>query len=97
LLSSQRLFDWLTSGDVPLDESGVLKVSQTSYDYTRPYWDQIVATVAGRHAPLTDLSGYAKKSAANGDTRSGLRSRLRIAAPGPTRQPTSSQRLHPQL
>ena len=33
------LFDWLSSGDVPLDESGELKVSQTSYDYTRPYWD----------------------------------------------------------
>ena len=31
------LFDWLSSGDVPLDESGVLKVSQTSYDYIRPY------------------------------------------------------------
>ena len=29
------LFDWLTSGDVPLDESGEVKVSQTSYDYTR--------------------------------------------------------------
>jgi hypothetical protein len=28
---------------------------------------------------LTDLSGYAKKSTANGDTRSGLRLRLRIA------------------
>ena len=43
------LFDWLTSGDVPLDESGEVKVSQTSYDYTRPYWDQIGATVVGRH------------------------------------------------
>jgi hypothetical protein len=31
---------------------------------------------------LTDLSGYAKKSTANGDTRSGLRLRLRIAVPG---------------
>jgi hypothetical protein len=30
------LFDWLSSGDVPLDESGLVKVSQTSYDYTRP-------------------------------------------------------------
>jgi hypothetical protein len=30
------LFDWLTSGDVPLDESGALTVSQPSYDYTRP-------------------------------------------------------------
>jgi len=33
------LFDWLLNGDVPLDETGVVKVSQTSYDYTRPYWD----------------------------------------------------------
>jgi hypothetical protein len=43
------LFDWLSSGDVPLDESGELKVSQPSYDYTRPYWDQIGVTIAGRH------------------------------------------------
>ena len=43
------LFDWLLSGDVPLDESGVLKVSQTSYNYIRPYWDQIGTTIAGRH------------------------------------------------
>ena len=49
------LFDWLLSGDVPLDESGELKVSQTSYDYTRPYWDQIGATVVGRHVfDMTD-------------------------------------------
>ena len=32
------LFDWLLSGDVPLDESGALKVSQPSDDYTRAYW-----------------------------------------------------------
>lgn len=43
------LFDWLTSGDVPLDESGFLKVSQVSYDHTRSYWDQIGVTIAGRH------------------------------------------------
>lgn len=43
------LFDWYFNGDVPLDESGVLKVSQTSYDYIRPYWDQIGVTIAGRH------------------------------------------------
>ena len=42
------LFDWLSSGDVPLDESGELKVSQTSYDYTRAYWDQIGTTIVGR-------------------------------------------------
>ena len=29
------LFDWLSSGDVPLDETGQVKVSQASYDYTR--------------------------------------------------------------
>jgi dihydrofolate reductase len=43
------LFDWLLTGDVPLDESGVVKVSQASYDYTRSYWDGIGATVVGRH------------------------------------------------
>lgn len=49
------LFDWLTSGNVPLDESGVLQVSQASYDYTRPYWDQVGVTIAGRHVfDLTD-------------------------------------------
>src|SRR5262245_17983182 len=49
------LFEWLVSGDVPLDESGVLKVSQASYDHTRPYWDQVGATVAGRHVfDMTD-------------------------------------------
>lgn len=49
------LFDWLTSGDVPLDDSGALTVSQASYDYTRPYWDRIGVTVVGRHVfDLTD-------------------------------------------
>jgi dihydrofolate reductase len=49
------LFDWLTGGDVPLDDSGVLKVSQTSYDHTRPYWDGIGVTIAGRHVfDMTD-------------------------------------------
>lgn len=49
------LFDWLTSGDVPLDESGALKVSQASYDHTRTYWDQIGVTIVGRRVfDLTD-------------------------------------------
>lgn len=49
------LFDWLFSGDVPLDESGELTVSQASYDYTRPYWDRIGVTIVGRHVfDLTD-------------------------------------------
>ncbi|WP_410872968.1 dihydrofolate reductase family protein [Nocardia sp. A7] len=43
------LFEWLSSGDVLLDDSGFLKVSQTSYDYIRPYWDQIGVTITGRH------------------------------------------------
>jgi len=49
------LFDWLVSGDVPLDDSGEVKVSQTSYDYVWPYWDEIGATVVGRHVfDITD-------------------------------------------
>jgi len=49
------LFDWLTSGDVPLDETGQLKVSQASYDHTRAYWSEIGVTIAGRHVfDLTD-------------------------------------------
>ena len=49
------LFEWLLGGDVPLDESGLLKVSQVSFDHTRPYWDSIGATVVGRHVfDLTD-------------------------------------------
>lgn len=49
------LFDWLLSGDVPLDDGGELKVSQASYDYIRPYWDLIGATIVGRHVfDLTD-------------------------------------------
>ncbi len=49
------LFEWLVSGDVSLDDSGVLKVSQTSYDHIRPYWDRIGVTIAGRHVfDITD-------------------------------------------
>ena len=49
------LFDWLSSGDVPLDATGEAKVSQASYEYTRPYWDQIGVTMVGRHVfDLTD-------------------------------------------
>ena len=49
------LFEWLVSGDVPLDGGGVLKVSQASYDHIRPYWDEIAVTIAGRHVfDITD-------------------------------------------
>ena len=49
------LFEWLVSCDVPLDDSGVRKVSQASHDHIRPYWDQVGVTIAGRHAfDITD-------------------------------------------
>jgi dihydrofolate reductase len=49
------LFDWLSGGDVALDDSGLVKVSQTSYDHTRPYWDRVGVTICGRHVfDLTD-------------------------------------------
>jgi dihydrofolate reductase len=49
------LFEWLASGDVPLDGSGELHVSQESYDHTRAYWDQIGVTLVGRHVfDMTD-------------------------------------------
>jgi dihydrofolate reductase len=49
------LFDWMSSGDVPLDESGQVTVSQASYEHTRAYWDEIGVTVVGRRVfDLTD-------------------------------------------
>ncbi|GAA0806922.1 dihydrofolate reductase family protein [Spirilliplanes yamanashiensis] len=49
------LFEWLVSGDVPLDADGGVRVSQTSYDYVRPYWDRIGVTICGRRVfDLTD-------------------------------------------
>jgi dihydrofolate reductase len=49
------LFDWMTSGDVALDDAGHVKVSQASHDETRAYWDALGATVVGRH--VFDLTG----------------------------------------
>ena len=35
--------------------AALTKVSQTSYDYIRPYWDQIGVTIVGRHVfDITD-------------------------------------------
>lgn len=49
------LFEWLVGGEVALDDSGVLKVSQASYAYIRPYWDEVAVTIAGRHVfDITD-------------------------------------------
>ncbi len=49
------LFEWLTTGDVALDDSGYLNVSRASFDHIRPYWDQVAVTIAGRHVfDITD-------------------------------------------
>jgi dihydrofolate reductase len=49
------LFDWLSSGDVPFDDSGLLTVSRASHDLIRAYWDEIGVTVVGRRVfDLTD-------------------------------------------
>lgn len=42
------LFDWWSGGDVPVDESGEVTVSQTSDDHIRPYGDRMGATPVGR-------------------------------------------------
>jgi dihydrofolate reductase len=60
------LFDWLSSGDVPLDETGQLTVSQASYDHTRAYWDQIGVTIVGRHE-AQELAGDRTVEVAAGD------------------------------
>jgi dihydrofolate reductase len=49
------LFEWLSSGDIPLGESGQATVSQASYDHVRRYWDEIGVTIVGRHVfDITD-------------------------------------------
>ncbi|GAB7003851.1 dihydrofolate reductase family protein [Nocardioides sp. AN3] len=41
------LFDWYFNGDQALEHMG-MSLSRASYDYTRPLWDSIGATVMGR-------------------------------------------------
>ncbi|GAA1960545.1 dihydrofolate reductase family protein [Nocardioides panacihumi] len=41
------LFDWYFNGDRPLEHMG-MALSAASYDYTRPLWDSIGATIMGR-------------------------------------------------
>ncbi|MFG1948785.1 dihydrofolate reductase family protein [Nonomuraea sp. NPDC048826] len=43
------LFDWYYNGDVPLGDSGALKISRASAGYVQPFWDGIGAMVIGRH------------------------------------------------
>jgi dihydrofolate reductase len=47
------LFDWYFNGDQDLGPMG-MKLTQASFDYTRPMWDSIGATIMGRH--LFDLT-----------------------------------------
>lgn len=47
------LFDWYYNGDLPIEHMG-MQLSRPSYDYTRPMWDSIRATIQGRH--LFDLT-----------------------------------------
>ena len=42
------LFDWYFNGDQEIEHMG-MKLSQPSYDYTKPMWDSIGATIMGRH------------------------------------------------
>jgi dihydrofolate reductase len=48
------LFEWYFNGDVDIVEGGPFKVTETSAAYARPMWDNIAATVIGRH--LFDLT-----------------------------------------
>ena len=48
------LFDWYFNGDVKLVDDGPFMVSAASFDYVRPMWDSIRATVMGRR--LFDLT-----------------------------------------
>src|SRR6478672_5439272 len=41
------LFDWYFNGDRPLEHMG-MALSAASYEYTRPLWDSIGATIMGR-------------------------------------------------
>lgn len=49
------LFEWYFNGDRPLDgkdphlTESPFRLSQASYDYTRPMWDDIGAIIQGRH------------------------------------------------
>jgi dihydrofolate reductase len=42
------LFDWYFNGDQPLEENMGMKLSKASFDYTKPMWDGIGATIMGR-------------------------------------------------
>ncbi len=47
------LFDWYHNGDVRVTPGGEMAMSQASYEYVRPIWDEIRCMVIGRH--LFDL------------------------------------------
>lgn len=43
-----HLFDWYSNGDVEV-LGGAGKISQSSYDYVTPFWDNIDVILIGRH------------------------------------------------
>jgi hypothetical protein len=51
------LFDWYFNGDIALQDGeqhladNPFRLSEASYDYTRPMWDSIRASIMGRHLP----------------------------------------------
>jgi dihydrofolate reductase len=58
------LFDWYFNGDRDLEHMG-MKLSQPSFDYTRPLWDSIGAIIQGRH--LFDLTNGWEASPPTGE------------------------------
>jgi dihydrofolate reductase len=59
------LFDWYFNGDTELSTASgwTFRVSRTSADYVRPFWDAINVTVIGRHL-FDTTNGWDGKPAA---------------------------------
>jgi len=43
-----HLFDWYGNGTVPVLGGG-MRISESSWDYVRPFWENVAVTVVGRH------------------------------------------------
>lgn len=59
------LFDWYVNGDIPLDDSGTMKISQASAPYVKGMWASIGSMVIGRH--LFDITNGWEASPPAGD------------------------------